>query len=56
MTLTLELETLFLEALNTSLREVINHSTHIHLLNIIKSILIQTLEKLLKREFMARKL
>ena len=31
------------------MREVINHSTHIHLLNIIKSILTQTLEKLCKK-------
>ena len=95
MALTLELETLFLEVLNTSyiyqitskmrfvkglvnstltyvpnmihicpnnlpiwqsmtkpqqpnkhMREVINHSTHAHLLNTIKSILTQTLEKL----------
>ena len=105
MALTLELETLFLEALNTSLiypiiskvcfvkgstnstltyvpnmnhicpnnlplwqsvtkpqqtnehmREVINHSTHIHLLNTIKSILTQTLEKFARREFMASRL
>ena len=31
------------------MREVINHSTHIHLLNTIKSILTQTLEKLCKK-------
>ena len=31
------------------MREVINHSTHIHLLNKIKSILMQTLEKLFKK-------
>ena len=31
------------------MREVINHSTYIHLLNIIKSILTQTLEKLCKK-------
>ena len=43
---------------NEHMREVINHSTHTHLLNTIKSILIQTLEKLCKkrvyesREFM----
>ena len=31
------------------MREVINHSTHTHLLNTIKSILTQTLEKLCKK-------
>ena len=31
------------------MREVINHSTHVHLLNTIKSILTQTLEKLCKK-------
>ena len=31
------------------MREVINHSTHSHLLNTIKSILTQTLEKLCKK-------
>ena len=30
------------------MREVINHSTHTHLLNTIKSTLTQTLEKLCK--------
>ena len=34
---------------NEHIKEVINYSTHIHLLNIIKSILIQTLEKLCKK-------
>ena len=34
---------------NEYMREVINHSTHIHLLNTIKSILTQTLEKLYKK-------
>ena len=34
---------------NEHMREVINHSTHIHLLNILKSILTQTLEKLYKK-------
>ena len=34
---------------NEHIREDINHSTHIHLLNIIKSILTQTLEKLYKK-------
>ena len=34
---------------NEHMREVINHSIHIHLLNTIKSILTQTLEKLYKK-------
>ena len=34
---------------NEHMREVINHSTHIHFLNTIKSILTQTLEKLCKK-------
>ena len=34
---------------NEYMREVINHSTQIHLLNTIKSILTQTLEKLCKK-------
>ena len=34
---------------NEHMREVINHLTHIHLLNTIKSILTQTLEKLCKK-------
>ena len=34
---------------NEHMREVINHSTYTHLLNTIKSILIQTLEKLCKK-------
>ena len=34
---------------NEYMKEVINHSTHIHLLNTIKSILTQTLEKLCKK-------
>ena len=33
---------------NERMREVINHLTHTHLLNTIKSILTQTLEKLCK--------
>ena len=41
---------------NEHMREVINHSTHIHLLNTIKSILTQTLEKLCKKRVMASKL
>ena len=35
---------------NEYMREVINHSTHIHLLNTIKFILTQTLEKLCKKK------
>ena len=35
---------------NEHMREVINHSTHIQLLNTIKSILTQTLEKLCKKK------
>ena len=31
------------------MREIINHSTHTHLLNTIKSTIIQTLEKLSKK-------
>ena len=38
-----------LQQTNEHMREVINHSTHIHLLNTIKSILTQTLEKLCKK-------
>ena len=34
---------------NEHMREDINHSIHIHLLNTIKSILTQTLEKLCKK-------
>ena len=34
---------------NEYIREVINYSTHIHLLNTIKSILTQTLEKFYKK-------
>ena len=34
---------------NEHMREVINHSTYIHLLNTIKSILTYTLEKLCKK-------
>ena len=40
---------------NEHMREVINHSTHTHLLNTIKSILTQILENFAKREFMARR-
>ena len=34
---------------NEHIREVINHSTHIHLLNTIKPTLTQTLKKLCKK-------
>ena len=34
---------------NEHMREVMNHSTHIHLLNAIKSILTKTHEKLYKK-------
>ena len=34
---------------NEHVREVINHSTHTHLLNTIKYIITQTLEKLCKK-------
>ena len=41
---------------NEHMKEVINYSTHIHLLNTIKSILTQTLKKFARREFMASRL
>ena len=41
---------------NEHMREVINHSTHTHLLNTIKSILIQLLKSFVRREFMASRL
>ena len=41
---------------NENMREVINHSTHTHLLNTIKSILTQTLEKLCKKRVYASRL
>ena len=37
------------------MREVINHSTHTHLLNTIKSIVTQTLEKLCKKRVYGKK-
>ena len=37
------------------MKEVINHSTHTHLLNTIKSILTQTLEKLCKKRVYGKK-
>ena len=40
---------------NEHMREVINHSTHTHLLNTIKSILTQTLEKLYKKRAYGKK-
>ena len=40
---------------NEHMREVINHSTHTHLLNTIKSILTQTLEKLCKKRVHGKK-
>ena len=40
---------------NENMREVINHSTHIYLLNTIKSIQIQTLEKLCKKRVRGKK-
>ena len=41
---------------NEHMREVINHSTYTHLLNTIKSILTQTLEKLWKKRVYASRL
>ena len=40
---------------NEHMREVINHSTHTHLLNTIKSVLTQTLEKLCKKRVHGKK-
>ena len=40
---------------NEHMREVINHLTHIHLLNTIKSILTQTLEKFCKKRVYGEK-
>ena len=40
---------------NEQMREVINHLTHTHLLNTIKSILTQTLEKLCKKRVHEKK-
>ena len=37
------------QQINEHMREVINHSTHIHLLNTIKYIIKQTHEKLYKK-------
>ena len=38
---------------NEHMRKVINHLTHIHLLNTIKSMITQTLENFARKEFMA---
>ena len=40
---------------NEHMREVINHSTHTHLLNTIKFIITQTLEKLYKKRVYNKK-
>ena len=40
---------------NEHMREVTNHSTHTHLLNTIKSILTQTLEKICKKRVYGKK-
>ena len=40
---------------NEHMKEVINYSTHIHLLNTIKSILTQTFEKLCKKRVHGKK-
>ena len=40
---------------NEHMREVINYSTYIHLLNTIKSILTQTLEKLCRKRVHGKK-
>ena len=40
---------------NEHMREIINHSTHTHLLDTIKSILTQTLEKLCKKRVHRKK-
>ena len=43
------------EQINEHMREVINHSTHIHLLNAIKYIPTRTLEKLCKKRVYGKK-
>ena len=40
---------------NEHMREVINHSTHIHLLNTIKSIITRTFEKFCKKRVYGKK-
>ena len=44
-----------LQQTNEHMREVINYSTHTHLLNTIKSILTQTLEKIYKKRVRGKK-
>ena len=44
-----------LQQTNEHMREVINHSTHIHLLNTIKSILTQTPKELCKKKVHGKK-
>ena len=43
------------QQINEHMREVINHSTHTHLLNTINLILAQTLEKLRKKKVHGKK-
>ena len=43
------------QQINEHIRAVINHSTHTYLLNTIKSILTQTLEKLCKKRVYGKK-
>ena len=43
------------QQINEHMREVINHSIYTHLLNTIKSILTQTLEKLCKKRVYGKK-
>ena len=43
------------QQINEHMKEIINHSTHIHLLNTIKSIQTQTLEKLCKKRVHGKK-
>ena len=43
------------QQINEHMREVINHSTYTHLLNTIKYILTQTLEKLCKKRVHGKK-
>ena len=43
------------QQINKHMRELINHLTHIHLLNNVKSILTQTLEKLYKKRVHGKK-
>ena len=43
------------QQINEHMKEIINHSTHIPLLNIIKSIQTQTLQKLCKKRVNGKK-